>query len=68
MKTLRHLNLLGIVFLIFPYLASASMEREVQELAPGVWRIRIGQPESATPAGYRIIPPDLEGIGGCRIQ
>ena len=33
---------------------------EWQAIAPGVWRIRIGEPEAATPTAFRQEPLDLE--------
>lgn len=35
---------------------------EAVAIAPGVWRIRLGTPEAATPANYRMFQPDLDGL------
>jgi len=45
------------VLLLLDGLCAATPE----EVMPGVWRIRIGEPESFTPCRIREKPPDIEG-------
>jgi alpha-D-xyloside xylohydrolase len=38
---------------------AAAAEDSLKEVAPGVWRIHLGQPEAQTPLGFREHPPRL---------
>jgi alpha-D-xyloside xylohydrolase len=33
-------------------------------IAPGVWRLRLGQPEKLTPTHFQELPPDKKGLAG----
>lgn len=42
--------------------AADSPAPEVQQVAPGIWRIRFGQPEQFTPTHFQTAPMDIAGL------
>lgn len=36
--------------------------QNVKQVAPGIWRIRLGQPETFTPLHFQTVPPDEAGL------
>jgi alpha-D-xyloside xylohydrolase len=40
----------------------AATQPAIERIAPGIWRIRLGQPERFTPMTFRTAPPRLEGL------
>jgi len=41
---------------------SKIQPRDITQIAPGIWRIRIGRPENFTPTHFRSAPLDLEHL------
>ncbi|HTV42616.1 MAG TPA: TIM-barrel domain-containing protein [Candidatus Sulfotelmatobacter sp.] len=42
--------------------ADGSPAPEIQQVAPGIWRIRFGDPEQFTPTHFQTAPMDLAGL------
>lgn len=36
--------------------------RNIRQIAPGIWRIRVGKPEKFTPLYFQTFPPRVEGL------
>src|ERR1700739_3734204 len=44
------------------FCADDSPAPKIQQVAPGVWRIRFGHPEQFTPTHFRTAPMDVAGL------
>ena len=59
-----------VVALSFGLLAASAAESprlkpQTTQVAPGIWRLRFGEPEAFTPERFRHKPPMTQAIGSC---
>lgn len=60
---LRSLKTLTLFAILILFCASAYADAaKVQQVAPGVWRVRFGNPETLTPVHFRSAQPAIEGM------
>ena len=49
-----------------PQVQSAPLKPEVQEVAPGLWRVRFGEPEAFVPTRFRFRPVRTEALAALK--
>jgi alpha-D-xyloside xylohydrolase len=59
----RSLNTIGFLVALMLFCAPALADApDVQQVAPGVWRLRFGNPEPLTPMHFRSAEPAMDGL------
>jgi len=65
LKTINFSSLCLALLTVSPAVCSAEADSpapRVQLVAPGIWRLRFGQPEEFTPTHFRSAPVDMAGL------